>query len=71
MHHHDFAQVWYILSGKFVSVGKRYVPGTMVVYPDPHVEDELFTETGGEMAFVQYPGPTTGGRPIYDVRFNV
>jgi hypothetical protein len=23
------------------------------------------------MLFVQYPGPTTGGRPIYDGRFNV
>ena len=23
------------------------------------------------MLFVQYQGPTTGGRPIYDSRFNV
>lgn len=23
------------------------------------------------MLFVQYPGPTTGGRPIYDGRFNM
>ena len=46
-------------------------PGTMVFYPDPHYEDELFTETGGEMLFVQYPGPTTGGKPIYDGRFNM
>ena len=28
------------------------------------------TETGGLMLFVQYQGPTTGGRPIYDGRFN-
>jgi MFS family permease len=27
--------------------------------------------TGGLMLFVQYPGPTTGGRPIYDGRFNM
>ena len=29
------------------------------------------TETGGLMFFCQYPGPTTGGRPIYDGRFNM
>jgi len=43
----------------------------MVFYPDPHYEDELSTETGGEMLFVQYQGPSTGGSPIYDGRFNV
>ena len=26
---------------------------------------------GGEILIVQYPGPTTGGRPIYDDRFNL
>ena len=31
----------------------------------------LSTESGGLMLFVQYPGPTTGGRPIYDGRFNM
>ena len=71
LHHHEFAQVWYILSGEFLIGGKLYGPGTMVFYPDPHYEDELSTETGGEMLFVQYPGPTTGGRPIYDGRFNM
>ena len=25
----------------------------------------------GTMLFVQYPGPTTGGRPIYEDRFNL
>ena len=34
-------------------------------------EDELSTETGGLMVIVQYPGPTTGGRPIYEDRFNM
>jgi hypothetical protein len=29
------------------------------------------TETGGLMLFVQYQGPTTGGRPVYDGRFNM
>jgi hypothetical protein len=29
------------------------------------------TETGGEILIVQYPGPNTGGRPIYDDRFNL
>jgi hypothetical protein len=71
LHRHDFAQVWYILEGTF-TIGPRTFPaGTMLFYPDPHYEDELRTETGGVMLFVQYPGPTTGGRPIYDARFNV
>ena len=48
-----------------------YRPGTMHFYPDPHFEEPLVTETGGVMVFVQYPGPSTGGRPIYDGRFNV
>jgi len=71
LHKHDFAQVWYILEGEFRIGGKHYGPGTMVFYPDPHFEEDLYTETGGEMLFVQYPGPTTGGRPIYDGRFNM
>jgi len=71
VHHHDFAQVWYILEGEFRIGEKQVGPGTMVFYSDPHVEDELFTETGGEMLFVQYPGPTTAARPIYEDRFNV
>ncbi len=48
-----------------------YGPGTMLFYPDPHVEEPLRTETGGLMLFVQYQGPTTGSRPIYDGRFNM
>lgn len=71
MHRHDFAQVWYVLAGEFTIGGRKVGPGTMLFYPDPHVEDELHTATGGEMLFVQYPGPTTGGRPIYDGRFNM
>ena len=42
----------------------------MIFHPDPHFEGEFSTETGGEILLVQYPGPTTGGRPIYDDRFN-
>ena len=53
------------------SADKQYGPGTMVFHPDPHFEEPLSTETGGLMLFVQYPGPTTGGRPIYDGRFNM
>jgi hypothetical protein len=71
LHRHDFAQVWYILEGIFTIGGRSYAPGTMIHHPDPHYEDELSTETGGVMLFVQYQGPTTGGRPIYDARFNV
>ena len=29
------------------------------------------TDTGGEILIVQYPGPTTGERPIYAGRFNM
>ena len=70
-HRHDFAQVWYILEGTFKIGEKQYGPGTMVFHPDPHFEEPLSTETGGLMLFVQYPGPTTGVRPIYDGRFNM
>ena len=70
-HRHDFAQVWYILEGDFRIGERRYGPGTMLYYPDPHFEEPLVTDTGGLMLFVQYPGPTTGGRPIYDGRFNM
>jgi hypothetical protein len=71
LHKHDFAQVWYILEGTFTIGGKTCAPGTMIFHPDPHYEDEFHTETGGEILIVQYPGPTTGGRPIYDDRFNL
>jgi hypothetical protein len=70
-HRHDFAQVWYILEGEFEIGGKTWGPGTMVYHPDPHFEHDLSTRTGGTMFFVQYQGPTTGGRPIYDNRFNL
>jgi ChrR Cupin-like domain len=70
-HRHDFAQVWYILEGQFMIGDRAYGPGTMLFYPDPHFEEPLRTETGGLMLFVQYEGPTTGGRPIYDGRFNM
>ena len=71
LHRHDFAQVWYVLEGQFQIGGKTYGPGTMLLHDDPHYEEELRTDTGGLMVIVQYPGPTTGGRPIYDDRFNL
>jgi hypothetical protein len=71
VHSHYFAQVWYILDGEFSIGGKLYGPGTMVYHPDPHVEARLHTETGGNILFVQYQGPTTGKAPIYDGRFNL
>ena len=51
----------------------------MMVHPDhrapdeshPHYEEPLHTDNGGLMLFVQYQGPTTGGRPIYEGRFNM
>ena len=46
-------------------------PGHLVYMEDPHFESEMRTETGGTVLFVQYPGPTTGGRPIYEGRMNL
>lgn len=71
IHRHDFAQIWYILEGEFRIGGETYGPGTMLFHPDPHFEDEFHTETGGEILLVQYPGPTTGGRPIFAGRFDM
>jgi quercetin dioxygenase-like cupin family protein len=71
LHKHDFAQVWYILEGEFRFGDKSYGPGTFAYMPDPHFEHEMHTETGGTIVFVQYPGPTTHARPIYDGRMNV
>jgi mannose-6-phosphate isomerase-like protein (cupin superfamily) len=71
LHHHDFAQVWYVLEGEFEIDGTVVKPGSMIFHPDPHFEGEFATKTGGEILIVQYPGPTTGGRPIYAGRFNV
>lgn len=71
LHKHEFSQVWYILEGSFRIGGRLCVPGTMIFHPDPHYEDDFSTDTGGQILIVQYPGPTTGGRPIYDDRFNL
>lgn len=70
-HRHDFAQIWYILEGDFTIGGRNYGRGTMVFHPDPHVEEELTTASGGVILYVQYQGPTTGEPPIYQDRFNV
>jgi hypothetical protein len=71
LHRHDFAQVWHILEGEFVIGGEKCGPGTVIFHADPHYEEEFRTESGGLIFIVQYPGPTTGGRPIYDDRFNM
>jgi len=71
LHRHDFAQVWYILEGEFRMGATTYGPGTMIWHADPHYEEELHTDSGGLMLIVQYPGPSTGARPIYDDRFNL
>jgi hypothetical protein len=70
-HYHGFAQVWYILKGEFTIDGKLLTPGSMLFHPDPHFEGELVTESGGDILIVQYPGPTTGERPLYSGRFNM
>jgi mannose-6-phosphate isomerase-like protein (cupin superfamily) len=71
LHKHDFAQVWYIIDGEFQMGERKYGPGTLVYMEDPHFENEMRTETGGTVLFVQYPGPTTGGLPIYEGRMNL
>lgn len=71
LHKHDFAQVWYVIDGEFDMGGKRFGPGTVVFHPDPHIEEALSTETGGTLFFVQYQGPTTGARPVYEGRMNI
>ena len=71
VHNHEFAQVWYVLEGQFTIGGRNCGPGTMIFHPDPHFEDQFHTATGGQILIVQYPGPSTGGRPIYDDRFNL
>lgn len=71
LHYHDLAQVWYILEGTFQIGGRECGPGTMIFHPDPHYEDEFHTKTGREILIVQYPGPTTRGRPIYEDRFQL
>lgn len=70
-HYHGFAQVWHILKGEFAIDGRLCTPGTVLFHPDPHFEGEFRTETGGEIFIVQYPGPTTGERPIYSGRFDM
>ncbi len=71
LHKHDFAQLWYILEGTFRMGDAMYGPGTFAYMPDPHFEHEMYTETGGTVVFMQYPGPTTGARPIYEGRMNL
>lgn len=71
LHKHDFAQVWYVIDGQFNMGGKTYGPGTVVYHADPHYEEAMTTDTGGTLFFVQYQGPTTGGRPVYEGRMNI
>ena len=69
-HKHDFAQLWYVVEGEFRFGEHRLGTGDMVYMEDPHFEHEMHTETGCTIVFMQYPGPTTGVRPIYRGRFD-
>lgn len=71
IHNHEFAQVWYVLEGEFQFGDKTYGPGTFVYMADPHFEHQMSTTTGGTVVFFQYPGPSTGARPLYDGRMNL
>ncbi len=70
LHLHDFAQVWYVLEGECRFGDETLRPGDMVYLADPHFEYEMHTEGGCKILFMQYPGPATGARPIYEGRFN-
>jgi quercetin dioxygenase-like cupin family protein len=70
LHKHDFAQVWYMLEGECRLGDKVLRKGDLIYHGDPHVEQEMITDKGCTMLFVQYPGPTTGARPIYERRFD-
>jgi len=70
LHLHDFAQVWYVLEGECRFGDRTLTPGDMVYLEDPHLEYEMHTKDGCRILFVQYPGPKTGARPIYDGRFD-
>ena len=70
LHKHDFAQLWYVLEGECQFGERTLCSGDMVYLGDPHVEHEMHTEHGCVIVFMQYPGPETGARPIYDKRFD-
>lgn len=70
LHKHDFAQVWYVIEGECRFGDKHLKAGDMVYMQDPHFEYDMHTEGGCKILFVQYPGPTTGAKPIYEGRFN-
>ena len=70
LHKHDFAQVWYVLEGQCRFGDRELSAGDMVYLGDPHVEHEMHTENGCVIVFLQYPGPETGARPIYERRFD-
>lgn len=70
LHKHDFAQVWYVLDGECSFGDDTLRTGDMVYLQDPHFEYDMHTENGCKILFVQYEGPTTGGRPVYEGRFN-
>ena len=69
--HEGTSQALYVIEGEFRMGHHTYGPGTVVYMEDPHFENEMHTETGGTVLFVQYPGPTTGARPIYEGRMNL
>jgi mannose-6-phosphate isomerase-like protein (cupin superfamily) len=70
VHMHDFAQIWYVIEGECRFGEQRLKAGDMVYMADPHFEYEMHTEKGCKILFLQYPGPTTGARPVYEGRFN-
>ena len=69
-HKHDFAQVWFVLEGDCRYGQRTLRAGDLIYHADPHIEEKMHTENGCTMLFVQYPGPHTGARPIFEGRFD-
>ncbi len=67
---HDFAQLWYVAEGERRFGDRTLRAGDTVYMEDPRYEHEMHTETGCTIVFMQYSGPTTGARPIYEGRFD-
>jgi hypothetical protein len=64
LHKHDFAQVWYILEGQFQIGERTYGPARCSSTPTRTGKRRCRRRPAGSCSFVQYQGPTTGGRPI-------
>jgi hypothetical protein len=71
LHHHEFAQVWYILEGEFPHRPEDVRPGHDGLLSRSALRGRALHRDRRRDAVRPVPGPTTGGKPIYDGRFNM